>query len=206
MSVVPLRQSLSIAGRPFEEWAACGLIAMISACVCLQVFSRYVLNIGLVWTEDVAMFAMTWAVYFGAAMAVHEKFHVRMMATVMVLPYRFAWFVTFLSDLIWAAFLIFMMVYGWEYLELLWRQQTILASMKIAGEGLMGGGLASVFSRDDDPIGLALGKSGDGEEQKQEGAHGRQWWQAAGGAATSECARFIAASGWRRSGGGGAPR
>ena len=131
MSVVPLRQSLSIAGRPFEEWAACGLIAMISACVCLQVFSRYVLNIGLVWTEDVAMFAMTWAVYFGAAMAVHEKFHVRMMATVMVLPYRFAWFVTFLSDLIWAAFLIFMMVYGWEYLELLWRQQTILASMKI---------------------------------------------------------------------------
>ena len=24
-----------------------------------------------------------------------------------------------------------MMIYGWEYLELLWRQQTILASMKI---------------------------------------------------------------------------
>ena len=133
MTPVPLRQSLSMAGRPFEEWAACALVALISVCVCLQVFSRYVLNIGLVWTEDVAMFAMTWAVYFGAAMAVHEKFHVRMMASVMVLPYRAAWFVTFLADLVWAAFLVFMMVYGWEYLELLWRQQTIIVS----GNGLM---------------------------------------------------------------------
>jgi len=131
MGPSPLRQSLSISGRPFEEWAACGLVAVIALCVCLQVFSRYVLNIGLVWTEDAAMFAMTWAVYFGAAMAVHEKFHVRMMATVMVLPYRAAWFVTFLSDLIWAAFLVFMMFYGWEYLELLWRQQTVIASMNI---------------------------------------------------------------------------
>lgn len=84
---------------------------MISACVCLQVFSRYVLNLGLVWTEDVAMFAMTWAVYFGAAMAVHEKFHVRMMAAVMILPFRIAWFITFLSDLVFAAFLVFMMIY-----------------------------------------------------------------------------------------------
>lgn len=131
MTAASPRQSLSIAGRPFEEWAACALVAVISICVCLQVFSRYVLNIGLVWTEDVAMFAMTWAVYFGAAMAVHEKFHVRMMAAVMVLPYRAAWVVTFLSDLIWAAFLVFMMVYGWEYLELLWRQQTVIASMKV---------------------------------------------------------------------------
>lgn len=127
----PLRQSLSIAGRPFEDWAACGLVALIAACVCLQVFSRYVLNIGLVWTEDVAMFAMTWAVYFGASMAVHEKFHVRMMASVMVLPMGGALLISVLADLVWAAFLVFMMVYGWEYLELLWRQQTIIASMKV---------------------------------------------------------------------------
>lgn len=131
MTSAPLRPSLSVAGRPVEEWAACALVAVIAVCVCLQVFSRYVLNIGLVWTEDVATFAMTWAVYFGAGMAVHERFHVRMMAAVMVLPYRLAWSITLLADLIWAAFLVFMMVYGWEYLELLWRQQTIIASMKI---------------------------------------------------------------------------
>jgi TRAP-type C4-dicarboxylate transport system permease small subunit len=138
---------LSVGGRTYEDWAACGLVALISACVCLQVFSRYVLNIGLVWTEDVAMFAMTWAVYFGAAMAVHEKFHVRMMATVMILPYRAAWAVTFVADLIWAAFLVFMMIYGWEYLALLWRQQSIVASLNmdakwfqtiiVLGNGLM---------------------------------------------------------------------
>jgi TRAP-type C4-dicarboxylate transport system permease small subunit len=141
------RYLFSIGGRTIEEWLACGLVAMIAACVCLQVFSRYVLNIGLVWTEDVAMFSMTWAVYFGAAMAIHEKFHVRMMAAVMILPYRVAWFVTFLSDLVFAVFLIFMMIYGWEYLALLWRQQTIIASLKmdakwfqtiiVLGNGLM---------------------------------------------------------------------
>jgi TRAP-type C4-dicarboxylate transport system permease small subunit len=147
MTTAARRYLFSVGGRTVEEWLACGLVAMISACVCLQVFSRYVLNIGLVWTEDVAMFSMTWAVYFGAAMAVHEKFHVRMMAAVMVLPYRAAWVVTFLADLIWAAFLVFMMIYGWEYLALLWRQQTIVASLKmdakwfqtiiVLGNGLM---------------------------------------------------------------------
>jgi TRAP-type C4-dicarboxylate transport system permease small subunit len=90
---------------------------------------------------------MTWAVYFGAAMAVHEKFHVRMMAAVMILPYRIAWAVTFLADLVWAAFLVFMMVYGWEYLALLWRQQSIIVSLNmdskwfqsiiVLGNGLM---------------------------------------------------------------------
>jgi TRAP-type C4-dicarboxylate transport system permease small subunit len=123
------RFRFSIRGRIIEEWLASVLVALIALCVCLQVFSRYVLNIGLVWTEDVAMFAMTWAVYFGAAMAVHDKFHVRMMAAVMVLPYRLAWAVTCIADLIWAAFLIFMMIYGWEYLALLWRQQSIVASL-----------------------------------------------------------------------------
>jgi TRAP-type C4-dicarboxylate transport system permease small subunit len=147
MTTAARRYLFSVGGRTVEEWLACGLVAMISACVCLQVFSRYVLNIGLVWTEDVAMFSMTWAVYFGAAMAVHEKFHVRMMAAVMVLPYRAAWVVTFLADLIWAAFLVFIMIYGWEYLALLWRQQTIVASLKmdakwfqtiiVLGNGLM---------------------------------------------------------------------
>jgi TRAP-type C4-dicarboxylate transport system permease small subunit len=141
------RLRFTVGGRVIEEWLACALVAMISVCVCLQVFSRYVLHIGLVWTEDVAMFAMTWAVYFGAAMAIHEKFHVRMMAAVMILPYRAAWFVTFLSDLVFAAFLVFMMIYGWEYLALLWRQQSIVASLKmdakwfqtiiVLGNGLM---------------------------------------------------------------------
>lgn len=141
------RYRFSIRGRIFEEWLACGLVAVIALCVCLQVFSRYILHIGLVWTEDVAMFAMTWAVYFGAAMAVHEKFHVRMMATVMLLPYRAAWATTFAADLIWAAFLVFMMVYGWEYLALLWRHQTIVVSLNmdvkwvqtiiVIGNGLM---------------------------------------------------------------------
>jgi TRAP-type C4-dicarboxylate transport system permease small subunit len=123
------RLRFSIRGRIVEEWLACFLVAVIAVCVCLQVFSRYVLHIGLVWTEDVAMFAMTWAVYFGAAMAVHEKFHVRMMAAVMLLPYAAAFAVTLFADLVWAAFLVFMMVYGWEYLALLWRHQTIVVSL-----------------------------------------------------------------------------
>lgn len=147
MSAQTQRLRLTIRGRIIEEWLACALVALISVCVALQVFSRYVLSIGLVWTEDVAMFAMTWAVYFGAAMAVHERFHVRMMAAVMILPYGIAWAVTFLADLVWAAFLVFMMIYGWEYLELLWRQQSIVASLNmdakwfqtiiVLGNGLM---------------------------------------------------------------------
>ncbi|GHV53892.1 TRAP transporter small permease protein [Deltaproteobacteria bacterium] len=41
----------------------------------LQVFTRYVLNSSLFWTEECARFAFIWATMFGAAVGVKSKSH-----------------------------------------------------------------------------------------------------------------------------------
>ena len=63
----------------FEEIFACLALVIISLCVISQVISRYVFNFGITWTEELAGFAMPWAIYMGAALGVRERFHIRIL-------------------------------------------------------------------------------------------------------------------------------
>ena len=64
----------------------------------LQVILRYGFNVALTWTEELSGFAMVWAVYMGAALAVRERFHVRIMAGVVALPRSLALALVVLAD------------------------------------------------------------------------------------------------------------
>ncbi len=43
----------------------------------LGVMSRYVMNMSLTWTEEVSLFALIWLAYFGAAISVTRRRHLR---------------------------------------------------------------------------------------------------------------------------------
>lgn len=43
----------------------------------LGVISRYVFNMSLTWTEEVALFALLWLAYFGSAISVTRRRHLR---------------------------------------------------------------------------------------------------------------------------------
>ena len=73
----------------FEEIFACLALVIISLCVISQVISRYVFNFGITWTEELAGFAMPWAIYMGAALGVRERFHIRILVGVRSLPMFF---------------------------------------------------------------------------------------------------------------------
>ncbi len=49
----------------------------------LQVISRYVFNMSLIWTEEVSLFAVVWLAYIGASMAVIRRRHLRIDLVVM---------------------------------------------------------------------------------------------------------------------------
>lgn len=117
--------------RHVEDAVACLCLVVIAACVVLQVISRYVFHVGLVWTEDVAAFAMAWAVYMGAAVAVRERFHVRIVFCVTHLPRALGVLLTVFADALWLGFCVFMAWQGWIYLELLWTQVSYVASLGI---------------------------------------------------------------------------
>ena len=116
----------------FEEIFACIALVIISLCVIFQVISRYVFNFGITWTEELAGFAMPWAIYMGAALGVRERFHIRILVGVRSLPMTIQYLIIFIGDFLWLAFNIFMIKYGIDYLKLMWEFPVISQTLSIS--------------------------------------------------------------------------
>jgi len=116
----------------FEEIFACFALVIISLCVIFQVISRYVFNFGITWTEELAGFAMPWAIYMGAALGVRERFHIRILVGVRSLPMMIQYLIIFIGDFLWLAFNIFMIKYGIDYLKLMWEFPVISQTLSIS--------------------------------------------------------------------------
>lgn len=117
--------------RHFEEAIACGCITAVACFVFLQVILRYAFNTALSWTEELSGIAMVWAVYMGAALAVRERFHIRIMAGVVALPRPLALALVLLADAVWLAFNLFMIRVSVDYLRLLWAKPSTSPSLGI---------------------------------------------------------------------------
>ena len=133
--------------RHFEELICCVALVIIAVSVFSQVVARYVFEVALHWTEEVAAISMVWAVYMGASLCVRERFHIRIIVAVKALPDRVGKVVVFLADIIWVFFSVFMVKISWEYLGVLWKypahspslgiNQFYPQSILVIGYGLM---------------------------------------------------------------------
>ena len=65
--------------------AGAGLVAM-TIIVFAQVFMRYVMNDSLLWVEPVAILLMSWFIFLGSAVGVHESFHMGFDVLLFFLP------------------------------------------------------------------------------------------------------------------------
>lgn len=103
----------------FEEAICCIALSLVAICVFLQVIMRYVFSTALHWSEEVAAFGMVWAVYMGASLCVRERFHIRIMAGIMLFPRRITLIFVLIADTCAAVYSAFMLVVSWEYLGVL---------------------------------------------------------------------------------------
>lgn len=117
--------------RHLEELIACSALVIIAVSVFFQVIARYVFEIALHWTEEVAAVSMAWAVYMGASLCVRERFHIRIFVVVKALPEGVDRFVIFIADFAWAFFCLLMLRVSWDYLGVLWKFPTISPSLGI---------------------------------------------------------------------------
>lgn len=126
------------AGRYLEflekhgEEVVCGfMLTVVSTCVFAQVVSRYVFGTAITWTEEMAGFAMVWAVYMGASLGVRERFHIRIVIGIIFLPRIVALVTILIGDVLWMAFNLFMVWQGWLYKLLMWEQVYISPSLGV---------------------------------------------------------------------------
>lgn len=107
--------------RHAEEAICCFALAAMATCVFLQVIMRYVFHSALQWSEEVAAICMVWAVYMGAALCVRERFHIRIMAGILLFPRGIARLFVILADLLAMVYCAFMLIVSVDYLGVLAR-------------------------------------------------------------------------------------
>jgi C4-dicarboxylate transporter, DctQ subunit len=87
-------------------------LAALVVVLALQVFFRYVLQIGLSWSEEVSRFLFIWFVYVSASYAVQVGTHIRVGLVVDLLPAAAQRLMRMLSDLLWIGFNAIVIVSG----------------------------------------------------------------------------------------------
>src|SRR5690606_38063623 len=66
-----------------------GLFAILMSIVIIfQVFSRYVLDYSLTWSEELARYLMVWSIFLGAALALRKKSLIAVEVISENLPYQ----------------------------------------------------------------------------------------------------------------------
>lgn len=93
------------------------MAVLMIACLCGEVFFRYVLRHSLPWSEEVALLLFTWAVLLYGAVGVREGFHVRVSVMADCLPAAPRLWLERLILLAIAAFGAVMISAGWDMVE-----------------------------------------------------------------------------------------
>jgi C4-dicarboxylate transporter, DctQ subunit len=96
----------------FERNVANVSLAALVAVLVLQVFSRYVLQVGISWSEEVSRFLFIWFVYLSASYAVQVGTHIRVSIVVDFMPKVLQRPMQVMSDLLWIGFNAIVIVSG----------------------------------------------------------------------------------------------
>ncbi len=113
------------------------------------VFGRYVLNATPTWVEQAALLLVMVIAFLGAAVGVHENYHLSVSALRSAVPTRLRTMCVVVTDLAMAGFGLLMLIYGAKLTAFKWGSMIPLIQLP---EGLrslpltIGGGLILLFS------------------------------------------------------------
>ena len=99
------------------RWSLIAAIALMLACIALQVVMRYAFGNALSWTEELALLMFSWAALGGLALGVREGFHVRLVLLLDPLPPRARAWAERAVDLLTVALGAYFVWSGWRYVE-----------------------------------------------------------------------------------------
>lgn len=95
-------------------------IVAMTAIITYQVIARYFFNDSPAWSERLSLVLLAYLVFFGAAVGVHERFHIRIDAIRNAMPAKIAKGFDVGANLAVAAAGLVMVVAGWQLTTTLW--------------------------------------------------------------------------------------
>lgn len=100
------------------------MLLVMSVTIAYQVLSRFVLGASLSWSEELARYLMAWLVFVGAAVAIRKSELIGVEALVSIASDNIKKVLKLLVYLICLGFSIFLIVKGFEMLEVVKNQQS----------------------------------------------------------------------------------
>ncbi len=91
-------------------------LALLVLVLAAQIFFRYVLQIGLSWSEEISRFAFVWFVYISASLAAQRGTHIRVTLFARLLPVDNR-IVYLIADVIWIIFNAFVVLAGIQLIQ-----------------------------------------------------------------------------------------
>ena len=98
----------------FEENLAACLMGVLLLVLFLQVFTRYVLDDPLSWTEEAARYIYVYIVFLGASAAISDRTHVGIDYFAKALPVRAQWALSVAVNLLVLCALALLAYWGWR--------------------------------------------------------------------------------------------
>ncbi|MCD8349029.1 MAG: TRAP transporter small permease [Planctomycetaceae bacterium] len=103
---------LQFLNKRIEEIIIVACLGVMTISIGLQVFMRYVVQASLSWSEELARYLFIFFVYAGISYGVKMKRHVRVEAFTMWLSPRKQAIIKLVSDILFLAFALFIIYYG----------------------------------------------------------------------------------------------
>jgi len=109
----------------FEDWLCLAVFWLMTLCVFLQFFTRYVLNDSYSWTEEIATYCLVVIVFVGSAMCIRLSRHIQV-----DLLYRFlspgpAHALSTFIDIVRIVFLAYASVLVWRFIGIVFDERMI---------------------------------------------------------------------------------
>ena len=105
---------LSWLDENFEEYFCIILMGVMVVFICGQVFTRYVLQIAMSWTEEISRYLFIWTVYVGISFGIKKNRHICIDVVYNLLPEKQARSFAFIGDALFLAFALFIVSKGSE--------------------------------------------------------------------------------------------
>ncbi len=113
----------------FEDWLTLGLFWIMTGCVFLQFFTRYVLNDSYAWTEEIAVNCLIGVVFLGSVMCVRMSRHIQVDVLYHYLPPQLTRIMAILVDLIRIGFFAYGSWLMWRYLEIVADEEMVTVAL-----------------------------------------------------------------------------
>lgn len=108
-----------------SEYTVMTAAAAMALVILLQVFSRYVLNNSLFWSEELGRMLLVWCSFVGASVAYRRGAHMGIALLVDRLPHRGRLAAACVAHLAAGTLFWVMLWHGWQFFQLLEPQRTV---------------------------------------------------------------------------------